>query len=272
MAGRWWRGGPARWVRSLPVWPVVAVLAVLGGCGHPARTTAPAASPAASIASPAAPTVPPAGVDVPPAGVDAPPTGGSALLTEVRAELAAMRATGYQHETQVNAAEGEFFYDCSGFIDYALGRSVPAGLSALPVTASAGRPLAQDFEHYLRQVADGAAGGAWRPVATVSDLRPGDVIAWLATPDSKTRDTGHVMVVLRAPERNPGRPDEWLVQIADSTVSSHAKDSRPKDAEGLGTGTVGLSVDGSGRPVGFYWRGGVTKSVKLTDVALGRPG
>ncbi|WP_028924757.1 hypothetical protein [Pseudonocardia acaciae] len=193
--------------------------------------------------------------------------GGAALLAEVRAELAAMRTTRYQHTTAVNAAEGEYFYDCSGFLDYALQRSLPTHLAALPVSETKGRPLAQDFEHHFRESTD---GGPWRKVATVADLRPGDVIAWLATPTSKTRDTGHVMVVLREPEHNPRRPDEWTVEIADSTSSPHARDSRGDDEEGLGTGTVGLSVDGSGRPVGFYWRGGVSRAAKLTDVSLGR--
>lgn len=219
---------------SVLVW--VAVAMVVGGCGHRAAV-----------------------------GTGAPPAGGSALLAEVRGELQAMRATRYQHTTEVDAAKGAFFYDCSGFVDYALGRSAPAALSALPITTSAGRPLAQDFEHHLR-----SADGPWRPVATVPELLPGDVITWLATPDSKTRDTGHVMVVPRAPEHNPDRPDEWLVRVADSTVSPHSGDSRRAGEQGLGTGMVGLSSDGSGRPVGFYWRGGVSKAVKLTDIALGR--
>jgi hypothetical protein len=199
---------------------------------------------------------------------------GAALLTEVRGELAAMHTTRYQHNTEVNTARGEFFYDCSGFLDYALGRAAPTDLSALPVNIKAHRPLARDFEHHLRQAANGVGGGGpWRTVASVAELRPGDVIAWLEPADSKTRNTGHVLVVLRAPEPNPRRANEWLVEIADSAISPHANDSRRADqGGGLSSGTVGLSVDGSGRPVGFYWQGGVTQTVKRTEVALGRPG
>jgi hypothetical protein len=80
------------------------------------------------------------------------------------------------------------------------------------------------------------------------------------------------MIVLGAPVHNPHRADEWLVKVVDSTVSPHAQDSRGADDEGLGTGTVGLVADGSGHPVGFYWRGGVSKVAKRTDVALGRLG
>ncbi|HEX4362697.1 MAG TPA: hypothetical protein VH141_34525 [Pseudonocardia sp.] len=188
-----------------------------------------------------------------------------ALLAEAHAELAAMRDTEYQHDTDVDAVRGEFYYDCSGFLDYALGRAAPAALRALPVTASAGRPLAQDFEHTLRA----GRAGPWRSVATPADLRPGDVVAWLATPDSRTRDTGHVVIVLDTPVRNPNRADEWLVKVADSTVSPHADDSRGTEADGLGTGTIGLAVDGADHAVGFYWRGGVSKVAKTTEVALG---
>jgi hypothetical protein len=53
---------------------------------------------------------------------DAAPT---ALLTQVRAELAAMRRTRYQHTTDVRPATGEYYYDCSGLLDYALACSAP---------------------------------------------------------------------------------------------------------------------------------------------------
>jgi hypothetical protein len=240
---------------TLLVWLVVAVLALglAAGRTQPRRAHAQVAVPMAQRTVLAA------------AG-----GGRAALLAEARGELAAMRDTQYQHETEVDAAKGEFYYDCSGFLDYALKRAAPAAFRALPVTASSGRPLAQDFEHHLRQAGQG--GDPWRSVSTVPALQPGDVIAWLATPDSKTRDTGHVMIVLGTPTHNPRRSDEWLVKVADSTVSPHAQDSRTADDDGLGTGTVGLVADGTGHPVGFYWRGGVSKVAKRTEVALGRIG
>ena len=206
---------------------------------------------------------------VPPGGAAA---GRLGLLTEVTGELAAMRETRYQHTTDVHPELGQFFYDCSGLLDYALSRSRPDDLRALPISTSE-RPLARDFVSQLQQAAAGASSGLWRPVGTVAALLPGDVIAWLATPDSRTRDTGHVMVVLEAPVPNPVRADEWLVKVADSTVSPHAQDSRTlSDEEGLGTGTVGLHVDSSGRATGFYWRGGQSQTLKLTEITLGEPG
>jgi hypothetical protein len=201
-------------------------------------------------------------------GRDAAPT---ALLSQVRTELAAMRTTGYQHTTDVRPATGEYYYDCSGLVDYALARSAPADLKALPITTSV-RPLAEDFEHHLSAVAQGSAGGPWQPVRAASELRPGDVVAWLKPPGSTSTNTGHVMVVDQAAARNPARPAEWLVKVIDSTTGPHAQDSRGQDDDGLGTGTIGLQVDDSGAPTGFYWQGGVTAQPTLTQIALGRPG
>ncbi len=48
-----------------------------------------------------------------------------------------MRTTHYQHKTEVDEASGTFFYDCSGLLDYALGRVLPTAASALPTSTSA---------------------------------------------------------------------------------------------------------------------------------------
>jgi hypothetical protein len=113
-------------------------------------------------------------------------------------------------------------------------------------------------------------------LARVDALGPGDFVAWQATEDSRTGDTGHVLVVLEAPAQNSGRAAEWLVRVADSTLSPHALDSRHPGTTGLGTGTIGLVGDESGAPTAFYWRGGVSPqgrpprsdSVAPSDVAV----
>jgi hypothetical protein len=74
------------------------------------------------------------------------------LLGEVRRELSAAHTTRYQHTTAVDEQRGQFDYDCSGFLDYALRRVAPAAYSALPVSKT--RPLRQ---HRSR---DGRAGRA----------------------------------------------------------------------------------------------------------------
>jgi hypothetical protein len=216
-----------------------------------------------------------------PAAVSAPPptpaavqagttvSAGPALLGEVRRELAAMRVTRYEHTTKVDEARGIFIYDCSGLLDYAVGRARPADVKALP-TSTKKRPLAGDIEKYLHQGLTEPLRG-WQALTRVDELGAGDVIAWQATEDSTTGDTGHVMIVSAAPTRNRARPAEWLVQVVDSTISPHAADSRRPGATGLGTGTIGLVLDGRGAPTAFYWRGGMTQQAKPTEIALGRP-
>jgi hypothetical protein len=195
--------------------------------------------------------------------------GAALLLGEVQRELAAMKKTHYQHTTAVDEAIGKFDYDCSGMVDYALDRVLARDAQALP-TSTSRRPLAGDIERFLHNTIDRPAQG-WRAVTRVDQLGPGDLVAWLVTEDSTTGDTGHVMVVLDAPRSNATRNGEWLVQVADSTLSPHALDSRHQGETGLGTGTIGLVVDANGGPVAFYWKGGISEHAKPTEIALGEP-
>jgi hypothetical protein len=206
--------------------------------------------------------------------VSAPPSAAGAappalLLGEVQRELSAMKETHYQHATLVDEAIGKFFYDCSGMVDYALGRVLPGAAKVLP-TSTSKRPLAGDIERFLHNAVRQPVAG-WQALTRVDKLGPGDLVAWQATEDSTTGDTGHVMVVLAAPTPDPRRAGEWLVPVADSTVSPHALDSRHRGQTGLGTGTIGLAVDANDAPIAFYWQGGVSKRATPTEIALGRP-
>jgi hypothetical protein len=208
----------------------------------------------------------------PPLSVTAGPTGAAGpalLLGEVQRELSAMRESHYQHATLVDEPDGKFFYDCSGMVDYALGRVLAGDEQSLPVSTSQ-RPLAGDIERFLHRGVNQPIQG-WQALTRVNQLEPGDLVAWLATEDSTTGDTGHVMVVLTAPTPNQARNGEWLVQVADSALSPHALDSRRRGQTGLGTGTIGLAADDNQAPTAFYWQGGVSRHAKPTEIALGRP-
>lgn len=196
-------------------------------------------------------------------------TGAAALYNEAQRELSAMKKTHYQHTTAVDEAIGKFDYDCSGFIDYALGRVLPNAAKALP-TSTSHRALAGDIEQFLHKAQSQPQMG-WQGLSRVDQLGPGDLVSWLATEDSTTGDTGHVMIVLSAPTLNTARKGEWLVKVADSTLSPHAHDSRHSGQTGLGTGTIGLAVDANNAPTAFYWQGGISPHFKTTEIALGRP-
>jgi hypothetical protein len=192
----------------------------------------------------------------------------SPLLDEVCRQLRNMRTTRYRHTTTVREDAGEYVYDCSGLLDYALYECARPALLALP-TSTKLRPLARDYVAHLRRVADGLPG-PWTAPASLAELRPGDVIAWLTPSGSSHNNTGHVVVVLEPPVRNPARPAEWLVRIVDATSTPHTDDSRDGRATGLGTGTIGLLADEEGHPVAYYWRGGVSPTAKYTVMVLGR--
>ena len=87
----------------------------------------------------------------------------------------------------VDEASGTFDYDCSGFLDYALIRVLPAHYREL-TAATEERPLAQDFVTYFTGDTTSLPAD-WMRVTRVVDLVPGDILSWLAVPDD-FGDTG----------------------------------------------------------------------------------
>jgi hypothetical protein len=179
-----------------------------------------------------------------------------------------MKSTEYQHLTQVDESKGEFRFDCSGFLCYALSRIDPEALEALPVSREK-RPLAQDFFAHFAGL-DERARGPWKTVKYPIHLKPGDVVSWLKPPGNDSHNTGHLMLVREPARWNPARPDEILVPILDSTSSPHAEDGRTRDRTGLGQGTIGIIVDAKGRAIAYRWRGGISKEAIDTEIAFGR--
>lgn len=194
--------------------------------------------------------------------------GAATLLDEAKRELAAMKQSTYTHTTSVDEPSGRFDYDCSGFVDYALGRVLPDALATL-VAATVKRPVASSFESFFASIATGGAKGRWQRVARVQDLVPGDVIAWLKPAALQSTNTGHVLIVRDAiATRVAG---EWLVPIIDSTESAHGtSDSRSAaSATGLGTGTIVVLADVGGAPTGYRWSTWSGSVAYATGVALG---
>jgi hypothetical protein len=193
----------------------------------------------------------------------------SILASEAARELAAMKESTYSHTTNVVESTGTFDYDCSGFIDYALSRVLPAQLASLASAEGVTRPLAKHYEAFFAGLPATGKGG-WKRVEHAIDLQPGDVVAWLKPADVVSTNTGHVLMVRGAVKPNPARADEILVPIYDSTSSPHGStDSRAPSGEGLGTGTIGVLIDAKGAPVGYRWTGGVSVKLEYTSVALG---
>lgn len=191
------------------------------------------------------------------------------LLQEAERQLAAKQTSTYQHFTDVDEASGRYNYDCSGFLDYSLQRVLPEAYAELPISKSkVHRPLAQDF--YKLFSSEAPKTKHWERIRKASDLRGGDIVAWLRPQDLDSHNTGHVMLVRDKPSPNPDRPNEILIPIIDSTSAPHAKDNRNKGQTGLGTGTIGIVQNAEGDPIAYYWRGGLSKRKELTPIAFGR--
>jgi hypothetical protein len=202
-------------------------------------------------------------------------TPGRLLLNEAIRQLRAMKTTKYRHKSKIDEAEGRFEYDCSGFIAYALARTMPDALAAVPIGAK-GRPRAEDFAYYFAALSD---ADPWTRVAP-SDLAPGDIIAWVRPAEVTNTNTGHMVIVLDVKGSLPPSPavasvggtKELLIRVVDSTESPHADDVRgPDTATGLGSGTIGLVLDGSGAALGYRWKGGESVKAYATTVAIARP-
>jgi hypothetical protein len=193
---------------------------------------------------------------------------GAGLLAEARRELAAMRSSRYVHRTDVDEEAGRFDYDCSGFVSYALARAQPDAYQVLRVFAQR-RPLAKHYVSWIQSLEEHPSV-AWRRVAEVGSLVPGDVIAWRRPADSASRSTGHVLIVAGAVERREA--GEWVVPIVDSTAIVHgrADSRRPARATGLGLGTIVLVADARGAPVAFRWSPNSASRVRKTQIALAR--
>ena len=99
----------------------------------------------------------------------------------------------------------------------------------------------------------------------------GDVIAWLEPADIVSRNTGHVMIVERAPHPSK-RANEIVVGVIDSSHSWHGHgDTRHAERhDGLGRGEIVLVLDGSGRAIAYRWSNSKKSLVHQTAIAIGR--
>lgn len=199
-------------------------------------------------------------------------TAAELLVGEAARQLSSMKVTSYQHPTEVDEATGTYRYDCSGFLGYALKRVMPDHLVAVRTFSGVTRPLAKHFQTFFASLPTDGTRSGWTRVARAQDLEPGDVVAWLKPLDQVSTNTGHVMIVRAKATPNPKRADEVLVLVVDSSASPHgATDTRAPSGDGLGSGPIGLLVDGSGAPIRYRWTGGVSTTEWTTPISLARP-
>ena len=189
------------------------------------------------------------------------------VVAEAARIVASARETTYAHHTHIDEATGQFDLDCSAFAGYVLLRAAPAARDEL-IAATVKRPLARDFVGLISRLPTDTASH-WRRLARATDLAPGDLIAWLRPADSKSRDTGHVMVVASPPRVHGNEAD---VAIYDASALHHGRDDQRSAGArtGVGRGSIVLELDAAGQPIAFRWGPGAKFHRHETTIVFGR--
>lgn len=199
---------------------------------------------------------------------------GRAVLDVLQQVESGARDSRYSHTTRVDAARGEFQFDCSGMAAWVLRRAAPQAEDAVLAVNEQRRPVASDYHDVIERAPTRAAAGApWQRLTRVGDLRPGDVIAWRRPRSVASTNTGHVAFVVSAPERT-ARGDGWVIRVADSTAIPHEDDTRHgvrSHRSGYGQGTIVLTTDRADAPHSYGWFGRRTRLYFPTSIMMGRP-
>jgi hypothetical protein len=175
----------------------------------------------------------------------------------------------YSHATIVSERRGSYKFDCSGMVHWVLRKAAPAAARST-FYGAAQRPLARDFQRRIARAPTDRARAGWRRIARVSELMPGDVVAWIKPKEIDSPNTGHTGFVVLPPVRVPGYENAFLVRLADSTRLLHDDDTRV-GRTGFGFGTILLIADPeTGAPVAYGWAALRWRAFE-TEISLGRP-
>lgn len=193
----------------------------------------------------------------------------SPLLARAYRMLDRLKATSYQHVTDIDEATGEYHCDCSGLVSYLLRKEMPAHYEAVPIVKPFRHPRAVEFyETFVAAPAEPKDGDRWQRVDRLADARAGDVVAWRKAEIKETGTTGHVVVFDSTPRSVGERLFE--VVVIDSTSKPHKDDTRTGEVTGVGRGTIYLKTDEAGRAVAFATRSAEGPFTPYA-IAIGRP-
>jgi hypothetical protein len=200
------------------------------------------------------------------------------LFREAAREFKTMQSTQYQHKTQVDPTNGDYRYDCVGFVSYALKLAAPKARESAFKTLEVKPgwfPTPGKYAAFFASLEKKSQPG-WLAVARASELRPGVIVAWQR--ESATSN-GHAVVVASAPVAGPD--GVCIVEVFDSTSSPHSEDSRPRDPRaqalpengrrsGLGRGVMAFTADPvTGALNGYRWS--LKAKTDICPIAAGRP-
>jgi hypothetical protein len=182
---------------------------------------------------------------------DAPTRAGGKLVELLRTVRTDMRTTKYQHRTVVRARDGHYAWDCSGMVGWILQRSAPKARRAVP----GDRPVARDFFHTIARAPTDRPRKGWQRIH-VSEVKAGDTFAWLKSPISTSKITGHVGFAVGPAHEVAGWPGAYAIRIVDATRLPHQDDTREDNGEGgFGFGTMVFVTGDDGEVKAYAWFG-----------------
>lgn len=225
----------------------------------------------------APPSPPPASaVGAKPAwGVQAPQAAASAgpLLAQAITTYQTMTSTRYDHQYTINPAAGIYYWDCIGFVNWALAQATPNAHAAFHTTMNV--PRGSGHVGLWAQFLTGNPGPSWLVLSSVTQLSGGEVmilpgeivnggqIIYGSAPGG-VGYAGHATIV--AGPALPLSDGSYAIFLYDSTaLPGHGKwDSRYTDPRaqpitgttrksGTGFGTMRVTVDANGAPTAVYW-------------------
>ncbi|RZO61441.1 MAG: hypothetical protein EVA89_11670 [Sandaracinaceae bacterium] len=208
------------------------------------------------------------------ANATAPGSRGAARVMDVLGQVREnLEVTRYSHQRRVREHRGQYFFDCSGMVQWVLSRASRRSMVDL---REGQRPLAIHFVWRIQRAPTDRFRGGWRRIERISDVRPGDVFAWRRPEGFRSRNTGHVGFVIAPPrrlDRQLERGPVYLLRLADASRYVHQDDTRPWPGPGgFGMGTMAFLADEADRPVGYAWAGLHSRGFRETEIVFGRPG
>jgi hypothetical protein len=191
---------------------------------------------------------------------------GQALYNLAATAVSTLTETHYSHDIYINAQQGIYDTNCSGFVDYLLKQLAPTQYRLVPREPGFVRPRAFMYEQFFSHLGLGVQAPGWANVASLTTVQPGDILAWDLLPIEQYYDTGHVVIVAGPPLA--GSQGVLSLPVIDASALRHYSDSRPRGTNGLGTGNIHFQTDNSGAPTAFQFDAG--ESFQQTAISIGR--
>ncbi|QDT63589.1 hypothetical protein [Calycomorphotria hydatis] len=175
---------------------------------------------------------------------------GAQFADRIKTLMETAKETAYQHTTEIDESRGIVKCDCSGLIGHTLRTHFPEAYVALRGEEASWRKRPVAVTYFETFLASGnGESNHWRQVHTMTDLVPGDIIAWRKKYLKAGSTTGHVCMVASAP-----------VVLDDETVSVRIMesarrvtgDTRPEGVTGLNMRNKKFIVNKKGEPIGYY--------------------